>query len=157
MVMPRRFSSSRRSGSVPVNARTSADLPWSMCPAVPTTRYFMTLRGGRQEAGRRHPTMAPASRPSPLFSLLEPFLEKLFQFLVHGVNVPGAVLAFLHLQPLKVLPRFGGLVLFDHFLNQLRLALDDPLRGPGDNVYLRNIDGSPSNRTDSTGLASRGQ
>jgi hypothetical protein len=25
-------------GSVPVSARTSALLPWSMCPAVPTTR-----------------------------------------------------------------------------------------------------------------------
>ena len=37
MVMPRSFSSGRRSGSVPVSALTSADLPWSMCPAVPRT------------------------------------------------------------------------------------------------------------------------
>ena len=36
MVMPRRFSSARRSGCVPVRASTSADLPWSMWPAVPT-------------------------------------------------------------------------------------------------------------------------
>ncbi len=35
--MPRAFSSARRSGSVPVSALTSADLPWSMCPAVPRT------------------------------------------------------------------------------------------------------------------------
>src|SRR5579864_8384149 len=36
MVIPRRFSSSRRSGLVPVSASTSVDLPWSMWPAVPT-------------------------------------------------------------------------------------------------------------------------
>ncbi len=35
-VIPRSFSSLRRSGSVPVKARTRALLPWSMCPAVPT-------------------------------------------------------------------------------------------------------------------------
>src|SRR5437660_9113920 len=39
MVMPRRFSSSSGSGCVPVSASTNADLPWSMCPAVP----MMTL------------------------------------------------------------------------------------------------------------------
>ena len=33
--MPRRFSSGSRSGSVPVSLRTSAVLPWSICPAVP--------------------------------------------------------------------------------------------------------------------------
>src|SRR5882762_9944910 len=43
MVMPRRFSSSRRSASIPVRARTSAVLPWSMCPAVPTIIFFMPL------------------------------------------------------------------------------------------------------------------
>ena len=37
MVMPRFFSSANRSGSVPVRARTNEDLPWSMCPAVPST------------------------------------------------------------------------------------------------------------------------
>src|SRR5690606_3003669 len=36
MVMPRAFSSARRSVSTPVRARTSAVLPWSICPAVPT-------------------------------------------------------------------------------------------------------------------------
>ncbi len=35
MVMPRRFSSSRRSQSMPVRARTRDVLPWSICPAVP--------------------------------------------------------------------------------------------------------------------------
>src|SRR5947209_3628876 len=140
MVMPRRFSSSRRSGSVPVNARTSANLPWSMCPAVPTTTYFMTLRGGHQEARHHRRAMAPTSRPSPLFSLLEPFLEKLFQFLVHGVNVTGAVLALLHLQPLKVLPRFSGLVLFDHFLYQLRRDYHHSFGGPEDHIARQNGD-----------------
>ena len=37
IVMPRSFSSLSRSGSIPVSACTSALLPWSMCPAVPTT------------------------------------------------------------------------------------------------------------------------
>ena len=37
MVMPRAFSSFSRSVSMPVSACTSAVLPWSMCPAVPTT------------------------------------------------------------------------------------------------------------------------
>src|SRR3954470_16272857 len=34
--MPRFCSSGSRSVSLPVNARTSQVLPWSMCPAVPT-------------------------------------------------------------------------------------------------------------------------
>jgi polyferredoxin len=38
MVIPRFFSSASRSGSVPVNASTSDDFPWSICPAVPSTR-----------------------------------------------------------------------------------------------------------------------
>ena len=41
------FSAGSRSVSIPVNARTRAVLPWSMCPAVPSTRsraaLFMTL------------------------------------------------------------------------------------------------------------------
>src|SRR5882724_236701 len=43
MVMPRRFSSARRSASMPVSARTRAVLPWSIWPAVPTIIFFMTL------------------------------------------------------------------------------------------------------------------
>ena len=38
IVMPRAFSSAHRSGSVPVRARTSVDLPWSTWPAVAITR-----------------------------------------------------------------------------------------------------------------------
>src|ERR1700722_1807744 len=41
MVMPRRFSSSSRSASIPVRAFTSAVFPWSMCPAVPTMIDFI--------------------------------------------------------------------------------------------------------------------
>src|SRR5512145_2438284 len=41
--MPRSRSSARRSGSMPVSARTSAVLPWSMCPAVPTIMLIMRL------------------------------------------------------------------------------------------------------------------
>jgi len=44
MVMPRRFSSSNRSVSIPVSAHTSAVFPWSMCPAVPTMTDFISLR-----------------------------------------------------------------------------------------------------------------
>src|SRR5579863_8710712 len=44
MVMPRRFSSARRSASIPVKALTSAVLPWSMWPAVPMMTDFMTGR-----------------------------------------------------------------------------------------------------------------
>src|ERR1700736_5218468 len=43
MVMPRLFSSSRRSASMPVRARTKAVLPWSICPAVPAIIFFMAL------------------------------------------------------------------------------------------------------------------
>src|SRR5690348_10969665 len=43
MVIPRRFSSSSRSASMPVSAWTSAVLPWSMCPAVPTMMFFIVL------------------------------------------------------------------------------------------------------------------
>ncbi len=38
MVRPRAFSSGKRSGSVPVSASTSDDLPWSTCPAVAMVR-----------------------------------------------------------------------------------------------------------------------
>src|SRR4051812_17150543 len=41
MVMPRRFSSSSRSASMPVRARTSAVLPWSIWPAVPAIIFLM--------------------------------------------------------------------------------------------------------------------
>src|SRR6476619_231157 len=41
MVIPRRFSSSSRSVSMPVSARTSAVLPWSMWPALPAIIFFM--------------------------------------------------------------------------------------------------------------------
>ncbi len=36
IVIPRRRSSASRSMGRPLNAATSADFPWSMCPAVPT-------------------------------------------------------------------------------------------------------------------------
>src|SRR5690349_22782565 len=41
MVSPRSCSSGRRSGSIPVSALTRLLLPWSMCPAVPTTTGWM--------------------------------------------------------------------------------------------------------------------
>ena len=52
IVSPRRFSSSNRSGSVPVSASTSDDLPWSTWPAVATTLIGRD-RSARRPAGRR--------------------------------------------------------------------------------------------------------
>ena len=49
IVMPRRRSSSNLSGCVPVNASTSADLPWSMCPAVPTITFLIVDIGGLRD------------------------------------------------------------------------------------------------------------
>ena len=48
--MPRAFSSFRRSASTPVSAFTSAVLPWSMWPAVPTITGRRSWEGG-EEAG----------------------------------------------------------------------------------------------------------
>src|SRR5437899_9391052 len=51
MVIPRRFSSGRRSVSMPVSALTSAVFPWSMWPAVPTTRFLRSIRLRNVPAG----------------------------------------------------------------------------------------------------------
>src|SRR5690349_5813485 len=50
MVMPRSFSSCSRSGSMPVSALISVDLPWSTWPAVPMTRKEVLL--GRSTADK---------------------------------------------------------------------------------------------------------
>src|SRR6186997_680277 len=49
--MPRSCSSGRRSVSLPVSARTSHVLPWSMCPAVPT----VSAMPGRYRRRRSQP------------------------------------------------------------------------------------------------------
>src|SRR5579872_4847651 len=54
MVIPRLFSSSSRSASMPVSAFTSAVFPWSMCPAVPTMMFFIALA----------PILLPAQTPA---------------------------------------------------------------------------------------------
>src|SRR5262249_53156607 len=48
--MPRAFSSFSRSVSTPVSLRTSAVLPWSMWPAVPTIMAPAPRRGGNTHA-----------------------------------------------------------------------------------------------------------
>ena len=48
---PRAFSSANRSGSVPVSARTSDDLPWSTWPAVATTLTSSARRRCRAQRG----------------------------------------------------------------------------------------------------------
>ena len=55
---PRRFSSAKRSGSVPVRASTSDDLPWSTWPAVAITR----TGAGPPRARRRRPARRRAGR-----------------------------------------------------------------------------------------------
>ena len=76
--MPRARSSGRRSVSLPVSARTSHVLPWSMWPAVPTVSGMRRPRrrprraprpracGSRAAAGRRarsrHRRLVPAQR-----------------------------------------------------------------------------------------------
>ena len=59
--MPRRRSSAQRSGSMPVSARTSVDLPWSTCPAVATTRAAASA-ARRHDPGRGGDRSAPARR-----------------------------------------------------------------------------------------------
>ena len=62
--MPRRCSSGRRSASIPVRARRSVVLPWSMWPAVPTTTVIPRLRArarGRAAAEQRR--VATPDRP----------------------------------------------------------------------------------------------
>src|SRR5699024_206116 len=48
MVIPRSRSAAQRSVVAPVRARTSADLPWSTCPAVAMTNCSVTLQPPRQ-------------------------------------------------------------------------------------------------------------
>ena len=43
IVIPRSFSSFRRSVFLPVNARIKVVFPWSMCPAVPIMMFFIRL------------------------------------------------------------------------------------------------------------------
>ncbi len=73
MEMPRRFSSSSRSVSMPVSARTRAVLPWSTWPMTPSSRRFTAMRSGRRRrwrAGRRRrrpacPAIARRRRSGP--------------------------------------------------------------------------------------------
>ena len=51
MVMPRAFSSFRRSVSMPVRARTREVLPWSTWPAVPSTISRIACLPGPEVAG----------------------------------------------------------------------------------------------------------
>src|ERR1700742_2488517 len=63
MEIPRAFSSGSRSVSTPVNARTSAVLPWSMCPAVPSVCAILDRMPSFDEVARAIagiPFMSPA-------------------------------------------------------------------------------------------------
>src|ERR1700730_17218042 len=76
MVMPRDFSSGRRSGSVPVSALTSALLPWSTWPAVAMikcwtggisclSRRGTELASGQNAHGAHLERRAKQSQPRP--------------------------------------------------------------------------------------------
>src|SRR5258708_12410105 len=54
---PPGFSSPRSAGCVPVSAWTSADLPWSICPAVPTITLFAGVDMGSLEFARAVPPL----------------------------------------------------------------------------------------------------
>src|SRR5438105_7893178 len=70
IVMPRSRSSRSRSGSIPVRARMSVDLPWSTWPAVPMTRIGASaviarrasVRTSRTGSGRRRTRAVAAPR-----------------------------------------------------------------------------------------------
>ena len=72
MVMPRRFSSARRSASMPVSAFTSLVLPWSMWPAVPT----MMGRSADWAEGDDTKTSLVEMKSSPRISRIYPDLKK---------------------------------------------------------------------------------
>src|SRR5690349_4281896 len=61
MVRPRSCSSGRRSGSMPVSALTRLLLPWSMCPAVPTTTGWMARAMARPLAVHVEDALAGAA------------------------------------------------------------------------------------------------
>ena len=68
MVIPRRRSSGSRSASMPVSARSSVVLPWSMCPAVPMTTVMPVRRGPwrwRRPASGRRRARRCAGRAAP--------------------------------------------------------------------------------------------
>src|SRR5262249_18456343 len=77
IVIPRRFSSSRRSASIPVRALTSEVFPWSMWPAVPTMTDFIgdsiarELRASSCEPNKVGLLTARSSKPvsAPLLQL----------------------------------------------------------------------------------------
>ena len=74
IVIPRRRSSGSRSASIPVSARSSVVLPWSMWPAVPTTtviggpgrRQGSRDGPGRGRRRRRARPSAGRARPGPV-------------------------------------------------------------------------------------------
>ena len=64
IVMPRRRSSAHRSGSIPVSARTSVDLPWSTCPAVATTCMSSTAAASVSSASGGSARRSSRQRPA---------------------------------------------------------------------------------------------
>ncbi len=64
MVIPRSFSSLRRSVLMPVRALTSVVLPWSMCPAVPTMRWLTRSDPARASATSGSSSTATVRRSS---------------------------------------------------------------------------------------------
>src|SRR5438105_2959254 len=93
MVMPRAFSSGRRSQSMPVRALTSDVLPWSMWPAVPRIKSrgmgasfasgndsSIVTRRDREKTGE--PTSAGGGRMLGTKLDVRPFLERVGQELL---------------------------------------------------------------------------
>src|SRR5690625_27873 len=75
MVRPRWRSCTHRSGSMPVKARTSVDLPWSTCPAVATTAISPSPPRGR--IGARRGTVSRCGGADVRRLLLEGLLHRM--------------------------------------------------------------------------------
>ena len=86
IVSPRRFSSAKRSGSVPVSASTSDDLPWSTCPAVAITRIaphchparcatMGSARGRRGASMTAEPVRIEVTLPRPIAEVWPAFRD----------------------------------------------------------------------------------
>src|SRR5690348_12701707 len=108
MVIPRRFSSASRSASMPVRALTSAVLPWSIWPAVPTMMFFIALvpivLPGQTPTFRAGVTLVKvdASAANPNGRIISDLSRNDFEILDEGV--PQPIVYFDHeSEPLELL------------------------------------------------------
>src|SRR3954447_17474097 len=83
--MPRAFSSGSRSVSTPVSAPTSAVLPWSMCPAVPSVSGGAAIARAQPSDSRPREYRWIARRENPPYPCR--------RLLGRGIDEPGPQVA----------------------------------------------------------------